>query len=118
MLHDNLFLPICGSATFLGIVAIAIVGMRARMSFARRLSKARRDEGLSMSTLIGQHRQRIRVISAVALVAVLGTVGLVLSILGGLVPASTSILILLITVILIGTAAGVYLLATFERLIR
>jgi hypothetical protein len=118
-MNDKLLsFAVCVPAVLLIAVAAAIVGMRSRLRFARRLSMARKDSPELRAAVTGRNAPRIRALAALGLLSTVGAAALLVLLISGLVSSATSAWIVFAAFLAVGILAGTMLLVIVERAIK
>ena len=117
MADPNLFLPICGTLLFVLVLITAILGMRARFSFARRLRKAYNDKE-KIDNWLKANKTKQRLLLLVSLTASLGILILGALTLSGILVMSKTLLIVFTILLLAGALSGTIMLIDYERLAK
>ena len=116
MSNQNLFLPVCGPLIFLFILVVAIIGMKSRLRFAKRLLSAYKDENRIENWRKNKNKHKLLLL--MALVSILGILFLSLLILTGILSMSNIVLMIYVVLILSCLISGILILADLEKLAK
>jgi hypothetical protein len=116
MSNQNFFLPVCGSLIFLFVLIVAIIGMRSRLRFAKRLFSAYKNKSAIKNW--GKYKNKHQLLLLVALVSILGILFLSLLILTDILNLSNILLLGYVVLILSCMTSGILLLIDLEKLIK
>ena len=116
MSDQNLFLPVCGPLIFLFILVVAIMGMRSRLRFAKRLFNAYKDENRMENWRKNSNKHKLFLL--MALFSILGILSLSLLIFTGILSMSNILLIVFVALILLCLISGIIMLIDLEKLAK
>ena len=114
----NLFLPICGPLFGLFIVVIAVLGTRARLAFAHRISEAMKNDRTAARMRSDVYRRKQRLLLGTALGSLLGSMILMLLLWTHTAALSTPVLVGLGTFVILTITSGSLLLIDIENLTK
>lgn len=116
MSDQNLFLPVCGPLIFLFILVVAIIGMRSRLRFAKRLFSAYKDENRMENWRKNSNKHKLFLL--MALFSILGILSLSLLIFTGILLMSNILLIVFVALTLLCLISGIIMLIDLEKLAK
>jgi uncharacterized membrane protein YbaN (DUF454 family) len=116
MANQNLFLPVCVPLIFLFVLAVAIMGMRSRLRFAKRLFSVHKDENRFENWRKNKNKHRL--LALMVLVSIIGILLLSLLILVGALSMSNILLTIFVVLILSCLISGILILVELEKITK